>query len=92
MFYDGDNGVGVGAVNRQFAGAVFQCTLGPRTGKPTRTRKIRDQQARRRGPLPALWLKGFDKDNTAPVSDWDHGALAALSGGCKAGVILSAGR
>ena len=35
-------------------------------------------------------LKGFDKDNTAPVSDWDHGALAALSGGCKAGVILSA--
>jgi len=24
------------------------------------------------------------------VSDWDHGALAALSGGCKAGVILSA--
>ncbi len=24
------------------------------------------------------------------MSDWDHGALAALSGGCKAGVILSA--
>ena len=35
-------------------------------------------------------LRGFDKDNTAPVSDWDHGALAALAGGCKAGVILSA--
>ena len=33
-------------------------------------------------------LRGFDKDNTATVSDWDHGALAALSGGCKAGVIL----
>jgi adenylate cyclase len=26
----------------------------------------------------------------ATVSDWDHGALAAPSGGCKAGVILSA--
>jgi len=38
-------------------------------------------------------LRGFDRDNTAPVSDWDHGALAALSGGCKAGVISqSAGR
>ena len=35
-------------------------------------------------------LRGFDKDNTATVSDWDHGALAALSGDCKAGVILSA--
>ena len=35
-------------------------------------------------------LRGFDKDNTATVSDWDHGALAALSGGCEAGVILSA--
>ena len=35
-------------------------------------------------------LRGFDKDNIATVSDWDHGALAALSGGCKAGVILSA--
>jgi hypothetical protein len=35
-------------------------------------------------------LRGFDKDNTAAVSDWDHGALAALAGGCKAGVILSA--
>jgi hypothetical protein len=35
-------------------------------------------------------LRGFDKDKTATVSDWDHGALAALSGGCKAGVILSA--
>ena len=35
-------------------------------------------------------LRGIDKDKTATVSDWDHGALAALSGGCKAGVILSA--
>ena len=25
-------------------------------------------------------LRGFDKDNTATVSDWDHGALAVLSG------------
>ena len=24
------------------------------------------------------------------MSDWDHGALSALAGGCKAGVILSA--
>ena len=35
-------------------------------------------------------LRGFDRDKAAAVSDWDHGALAALSGGCKAGVILSA--
>jgi hypothetical protein len=35
-------------------------------------------------------LRGFDNDKTATVSDWDHGALAALPGGCKAGVILSA--
>jgi hypothetical protein len=28
-------------------------------------------------------LRGFDKDKTATVSDWDHGALAALAGGCK---------
>jgi hypothetical protein len=35
-------------------------------------------------------LRGFDRDKTATVSDWDHGALAALSGSCKAGVILSA--
>ena len=35
-------------------------------------------------------LRGFDRDRAAAVSDWDHGALAALSGGCKAGVILSA--
>jgi hypothetical protein len=28
-------------------------------------------------------LRGFDKDNTATVSDWDHGALAALSGGLQ---------
>jgi hypothetical protein len=34
-------------------------------------------------------LRGFE-DKTATVSHWDNGALAALSGGCKAGVILSA--
>jgi hypothetical protein len=28
-------------------------------------------------------LRGFDKDKTATVSDWDHGALAALSGGLQ---------
>jgi hypothetical protein len=33
-------------------------------------------------------LKGFDKDNTATISDWDGGALATLSGGCKSGVSL----
>jgi hypothetical protein len=33
-------------------------------------------------------LKGFDKDNTATVSDWDGGALAMLQGGCKSGVSL----
>jgi hypothetical protein len=31
-------------------------------------------------------LKGFDRDGMATVSDWDGGALAALSGGCKASV------
>ncbi len=35
-------------------------------------------------------LKGFDKDNVATVSDWDGGALATLSGGCKSGVSLHA--
>lgn len=33
-------------------------------------------------------LKGFDKKNTATVSDWDGGALATLAGGCKSGVSL----
>ncbi len=33
-------------------------------------------------------LKGFDKDNNATVSDWDGGALATLTGGCKSGVTL----
>ena len=33
-------------------------------------------------------LKGFDKDNTATISDWDGGALATLQGGCKSGVSL----
>jgi hypothetical protein len=28
-------------------------------------------------------LRGFDKDNTVTVSDWDHGALAALAGGAR---------
>ena len=30
-------------------------------------------------------LKGFDKDGTAAVSDWDGGLLATLAGGCKSG-------
>ena len=38
----------------------------------------------------ALKLKGFDKDGTASVSDWDGGALASLPGGCKSGVNLRA--
>jgi hypothetical protein len=33
-------------------------------------------------------LKGFDKDNTATVSDWDGGALAKMPGDCKSGVSL----
>jgi hypothetical protein len=33
-------------------------------------------------------LKGFDKDNNATVTDWDGGALATLTGGCKSGVTL----
>jgi hypothetical protein len=35
-------------------------------------------------------LKGFDKDRVATVSDWDGGALATVSGGCKAGLSLRA--
>jgi hypothetical protein len=35
-------------------------------------------------------LKGFDKDGTATVSDWDGGALTSLPGGCKSGVSLRA--
>jgi hypothetical protein len=35
-------------------------------------------------------LKGFDKDSVATVSDWDGGALATLSGGCKSGLSLHA--
>ena len=35
-------------------------------------------------------LKGFDKDGTATVSDWDGGALASLPGGCTSGVSLRA--
>ncbi len=35
-------------------------------------------------------LKGFDKDGSATVSDWDGGALASLPGGCKSGVSLRA--
>jgi hypothetical protein len=38
----------------------------------------------------AFKLKGFDKDGTAMVSDWDGGALASLPGGCKSGVSLRA--
>jgi hypothetical protein len=33
-------------------------------------------------------LKGFDKDGTATVSDWDGGALAKVPGDCKTGVSL----
>ena len=35
-------------------------------------------------------LKGFDKDGTATVSDWDGGALSTLTGGCKSGLSLQA--
>src|SRR5689334_4133783 len=38
----------------------------------------------------AFKVKGFDKDGTATVSDWDGGALASLPGGCKSGVTLRA--
>lgn len=38
----------------------------------------------------AFKLRGFDKDGTATVSDWDGGALASLPGGCKSGVSLRA--
>ncbi len=33
-------------------------------------------------------LKGFGADNVGPVSDWQGGALASLTGGCKVGVFL----
>jgi hypothetical protein len=33
-------------------------------------------------------LKGFDKDNIGSVSDWQGGALASLTGGCKVGAFL----
>jgi hypothetical protein len=33
-------------------------------------------------------LKGFDKDNTASVSDWDGGVLSKIPGDCKSGVSL----
>jgi len=35
-------------------------------------------------------LKGFDKDGTATVSDWDGGLLATLAGGCKSGLSVQA--
>lgn len=35
-------------------------------------------------------LKGFDKDGTTTVSDWDGGLLATLAGGCKSGMSLQA--
>jgi hypothetical protein len=35
-------------------------------------------------------LKGFDKNGVATISDWDGGKLAALIGGCKSGVSLTA--
>ncbi|HTT47754.1 MAG TPA: hypothetical protein VMG39_07080 [Pseudolabrys sp.] len=33
-------------------------------------------------------IKGFDKDHSATVSDWDGGALATITGGCKSGVSM----
>ncbi len=35
-------------------------------------------------------LKGFDKNGVATIRDWDGGKLAALPGGCKSGVSLTA--
>lgn len=35
-------------------------------------------------------VKGFDKDGTATVSDWNGGALSTLAGGCKSGMSLRA--
>ncbi len=35
-------------------------------------------------------VKGFDKDGTAAVSDWDGGLLGTLAGGCKSGLSLRA--
>lgn len=34
-------------------------------------------------------LSGLDKDNVGTVTDWQSGALAKLSGGCKVGIRLS---
>jgi hypothetical protein len=34
-------------------------------------------------------LKGFDKDNSSTITDWDGGVLGQLPGGCKAGVRLT---
>jgi hypothetical protein len=34
-------------------------------------------------------LKGFDKDNSSTITDWDGGVLGQLPGGCKAGVRLA---
>jgi hypothetical protein len=36
-------------------------------------------------------LNGFDENDVAGVADWNGGELAALPGGCKAGVSLHAG-
>src|SRR5262249_44448161 len=33
-------------------------------------------------------LRGLDKDSLGLVSDWEGGALASLTGGCKLGVSL----
>jgi len=38
----------------------------------------------------AFKIKGFVKDGSATVSDWDGGVLASLPGGCKSGVSLRA--
>jgi hypothetical protein len=34
-------------------------------------------------------LKGFDKQNSSTITDWDGGALGQLPGDCKAGVRLT---
>ena len=34
-------------------------------------------------------LKGFDKDNSSTITNWDGGVLGQLPGGCKAGVRLT---
>jgi hypothetical protein len=33
-------------------------------------------------------LKGFDKENSSTITDWDGGALTQFPGGCKSGVRL----